>query len=641
MTGLVGFVCAGRRAPQAPAALRAMLALTRQHGTVDDEPFCDGVVCASRSCPAATPGDPQPVSSGAVHVWLDGELFAAPPPSSALASASASAAGERRSVATASREDGSPGLVDPAASARMLLDLYLSHRGRPESSRAPDWRFLRAIDGVFAAAIYDGEAGVVHLVEDRFGLANMFWTVVEGRLAWTSTLGAFVELPGFRPVVDQLAVDQFLGAGHPLGDRSLFEGVELVPVGSVVTFDVETSSIAPTRYWWWDDLPRPSARVDAREAADELGRLLRRAIEARARPGERVGVSLSGGLDSRALLAGLPERGAPIGTVTFGQPDSLEAVIARRAAHVKGARHVDVAITADNWLDGRPEAVWWTDGHFNLANLHGVESRDAFLTEMDIALDGYAGDFVLGGMYLNGVTDAARFDRAGAARWMRCDEALLGDTTVFEELGRNDFYYLENRSRRLNNPGTRFQQTYMTVRRPFMASEVVEFVYSLPDELRRRGRLYHRMLRRTFPTYYRTIPWQTTGIPIGWPRGSGRVARDVRDAMLRLIGGVLVPGSLTPRPIGYVDYDRWMTTASRPYIEGLAGDPEALYQRYASRDEALRLWRRALRGEGQVKDIGRYLTLEIWLRQVFRGEGRPAGGGARPSTTATAEGVIS
>ncbi|HMK91543.1 MAG TPA: asparagine synthase-related protein, partial [Thermoleophilia bacterium] len=522
MTGLIGFVCAGRRAPQAPAALRAMLALTHQRATADDEPFCDGVVCAARSYPVASPGgEAQSASAGDVHVWLDGELFAAPV---------RGGAGEP------------PRPVDPAASAQVLLDLYLSHRGRPGGSRGPDWRFLRAIDGVYAAAIYDAEARVVHLIEDRFGLANLFWTVVESGLAWTSTLGAFVELPGFAPVVDRLAVDQFIGAGHPLGDRSLFEGVELVPVGSVVSFDLETTSSITTRYWWWDDLPRPSARVDPREAADELGRVLRRAIEARARPGERVGVSLSGGLDSRALLAALPDRGAPIGTVTFGQPGCLDIAIARRTARLKGAGHVDVAITADNWLDGRPEAVWWTDGHYNLTNLHGVESRDAFLAAMDVVLDGYAGDFVLGGMYLNGVADPARFERAAAARWMRCDEALLGDTTAFEELGRNDFYYLENRARRLNNPGTRFQQTYMTVRRPFVANEVVEFVYSLPDELRRRGSLYHRMLRRTFPDYYRTIPWQTTGIPIGWPRGSGRVARHARAAMLRLTGGALVLG---------------------------------------------------------------------------------------------------
>ena len=629
MSGIVGFVCAGRRAP---AALRAMLALSRQVATAADEPFCDDVVCAARSYPAATRGEPQPVSAGDVHVWLDGEIIAAP--STVLGGAEGEAGAPGRRGHRFDRGGRSPAPVEPAASARVLLDLYLAHRGRPRGAQAPDWRFLRGVDGVYGAAIYDREARKVHLIEDRFGLANLFWTVVEGRLAWTSTLGAFVALPGFTPVVDQLAIGQFLQAGHPLGDRTLLEGVALVPVGTVVSFDLDTSAVVETRYWWWDDLPRPSGRVDLREAADELGRLLRRATELRARPGERVGVSLSGGLDSRALLAALPDRGAPIGTVTFGQPGCLDIAIARRAAQVKGARHVDVPITADNWLEGRPEAVWWTDGHYNLVNLHGVESRDAFLAEMDIVLEGYAGDFVLAGMYLNGVPDAARFERAHAARWMHCDESLLGDTSSFEALARNDFYFLENRARRLNNPGTRFQQTYMSVRRPFMANDVVEFAYSLPDDLRRRSRLYHTMLRRTFPAYYRTIPWQTTGIPIGWPRGSGRVARHLRNVSLKVTGGAPVLGTFTPRPVGYVDYARWMTTTSRASIEAVLTDPDALYRRHASPEQALELWRRVLGGEDKVKEVGRYLTLEIWLRQVFLGEGRPPDG-ERASTPLT------
>ena len=80
--------------------------------------------------------------------------------------------------------------------------------------------------------------------------------------------------------------------------------------------------------------------------------------------------------------------------------------------------------------------------------------------------------------------------------------------------------------------------------------------------------------------------------------------------------------------MGYVDYQKWMTAGpARGLIDGLLNDPAALYPEYVSRDAPLGLMQEMTAGADKSKERGRYLTLEIWLQQVFNGRYRPGDGG--------------
>ena len=51
--------------------------------------------------------------------------------------------------------------------------------------------------------------------------------------------------------------------------------------------------------------------------------------------------------------------------------------------------------------------------------------------------------------------------------------------------------------------------------------------------------------------------------------------------------------------------------------------PDALYPEYAAREKALAWWDQVLAGEDRSTEVGRVLTLEIWLQQVYAGRYRP------------------
>ena len=86
-------------------------------------------------------------------------------------------------------------------------------------------------------------------------------------------------------------------------------------------------------------------------------------------------------------------------------------------------------------------------------NMHGVEAADVYRRLWDVHLNGYGGDFVLGGMYMGDRSTWGRFDRELVARRMKCDLEFLGDLAPWDTLERSDYYLVENRARRMNNAG--------------------------------------------------------------------------------------------------------------------------------------------------------------------------------------------
>lgn len=569
MPGLVGWAGGGRRGCGGEVPLEAMADLLCHdpcHST--DEPFEDGLFGANRCHNGILQVLPQPHSREGRHLWLDGELY--------------------------NRDQ-----IDPRSSTdpQLLLGLYL-HDG---------FESLHRLDGLFAAVIYDHPARKVHLLGDRYGLRPLYWTEHEGRLAWASELKAFLRLPGFSPRIDRSALRAFLGMGYLHDNLTWFEGVRRLPAASVLTWDLEAGGASTRRYWWWDRVS-PLAEAKEDELAAELGSLFTAAVGRRCHPPRRVGLVLSGGLDSRAILAALPE--ADYSALTFGRPDSADNRIAGRAAGVKGVEHRFFDIDSSNWLHRRLDAVWWSDGMLDLMHMHGVEALRQIRSLFAIALNGAGGDGLAGGGHLfdaGGLAHHLEF-RLGFARGAH--PGLFSELeSYFSRLGSAHAFYVDHRMRSFSIygllPGTCQGLEY---RLPFMDNSFQELLYASPDHLKRRNRLYHRMLLHAFPRFYKALPWQATGAPITWPRWAARARRALRRS----------------RP-GCFDYPGWIRQdPGRSLFASILNHPAALYPEYIPRDRVQRAWSEHCAGEDRAAELCRYLTLEVFLQQVFAAKLRPS-----------------
>ena len=100
-----------------------------------------------------------------------------------------------------------------------------------------------------------------------------------------------------------------------------------------------TGATTLTRYWDMGQAPPVSPTISLDEAIEEGARLLTRATEDAMRGDWRIGVYLSGGLDSRAIAAMLAEQGCKLQTFTFGQPGCRDEHYARQIAAAIHAHH--------------------------------------------------------------------------------------------------------------------------------------------------------------------------------------------------------------------------------------------------------------------------------------------------------------
>lgn len=585
MTGLGGLARYDPRWPGAERALARMVQLERDHAGARDSADSQGGFSAIAVNGARQGSSPLAEEDG-VAVWLDGEVYA--------------------TEATCGGFE--PG---PRTAAVCVLRAFLRRDGRAAA--------LAALDGRYVAVVHDCRAGCVHLVTDRLGDRFLFWTVVGGALAWSTTLGGLLAVPSFVPRVDEQAVREFVQVGHMLGQRTWFAGVQLVPPGSVVSFDLTDGSVTTERYWWWDHIARVEDPPPLVEAADEAARLFTESVEARCVGATRLGVYLSGGLDSRAVAAAAAPRHLTA-ALSFGVRDCLDVQIAARVCRRLRVPHFIYELTPANWLAPRIPAIWRTGGMVNITHLHGVEALESAAGLFDTYLEGYGGDNFVRGDSLQSRNVLDRFDRRFVLAYTGCPAEWLDDLDEYESLGRSEYVHLENRVRRLWSAAAQTDEALLHPRRPFSANRMIEFVYSLPDRMRYRGRLYRAMLLRTYPDLYRDIPWAATGVPISWVRGSGRVYRYWRAVEKRLTGKSSAVGLDRRGPKDYADYPAWFRVdPARSFFERLVLSPDSLATQYVARDAVRRDWGEVQAGRGSAELVARYLTMEIWLRQVYGG----------------------
>ena len=584
MPGIAGFTIGKDLGKHPQECLRKMQELMTYHEYYrKDELFCDRSICATRTHINVVQTEPQPHVDEGVYVWLDGEFY---------------------NQSELARQYAVPVEGDPA----LLSALYRSEK---------DFAFLADIDGIYSAVIYDSHRKQVHLVTDRYGLRHLYWTVLGDSFSWFSETKALLALPDSTPKIDPVAVQQFFAIGQLLENRTWFKGVELVPSGTILTWDLNGKSLKSHRYWWWDQIRPISGHVDVNEVADELGRLFKEGMCARCQGDTSVGVFLSGGLDSRAVLAAIPEEKQPVVAVTFGREGCDDIKNAVMAAKVKGARHLIVSVPEGDWLNPRFPGIWRTDGMLSLQHMANAKEEALVREQFLVNIGGFAGDLILGGSFLRSRAMLDKCNREHAAHVLHCDPALLTDFGDYSDLPKLDFYMLNNRVRRFTYMGPKFALTILHERLPFHDNKLMEFAYSLPDALKFESRIYKRVLLRTFPDYYMTIPWQKTGYPISWPDPIVKALKLQRKIRRKLLG------TRTTDKREATDYAVWsrkepVSSVFASFLES----PAAYYPEFISRDRVVGELARHMEGENHIEMLCRYLTFEIWLRQVFEGHYR-------------------
>lgn len=182
------------------------------------------------------------------------------------------------------------GLPGPASDGALCLEAYLRWKDR----------FAEHLAGDFAFALWDNEQKRLLAVRDQLGIRPLFHARCGGSWLVSDSLEWLAARPDLDRRLDDIWIADFLATGHSLDpDRTVYAAVHRVPPGHCLLLTRDRQNLH--RYWHLE-VQRPLFLRDGREYGARFRALTETAIRDRLGEG-RLGISMSGGLDSTALAA--------------------------------------------------------------------------------------------------------------------------------------------------------------------------------------------------------------------------------------------------------------------------------------------------------------------------------------------------
>lgn len=211
-------------------------------------------------------------------------------------------------------------------------------------------RCPEALNGIFAFAIWDASARRLTLGRDRFGVKPLYYVETLDALYFASEAKALLAVAAVGAQVDRASADHYFTFGYVPGPRTMFRGVRKLEPGHVLTA-TPAGRVSRRRYWRLAYGAESAVPVPARleDAARELDARLEDAIRMELRSDVPLGIFLSGGVDSSAVVA-LASRLVPRPLETFSVfydegADFDERPFAAEVARRFGTRHRELGVT--------------------------------------------------------------------------------------------------------------------------------------------------------------------------------------------------------------------------------------------------------------------------------------------------------
>jgi asparagine synthase (glutamine-hydrolysing) len=224
---------------------------------------------------------------------------------------------------------------------------------------------LQRLNGIFALAIWDPRVGELTLARDRFGVKPLYYRIDDDGLTFASEVKAMIA-GGYRPDdIDSKALHRYLAYLWVPGPRTMFPGVKKLEPASCMIWRAGVVTVDE----YWRPQFEPDRGADPRELADELRERLLAAVRRQLRSDVPLGMFLSGGLDSTALLAlasCVSEAPPRCYTIAFRTEDAVleqsadDARFAALAAQTYGAELERIEVEP-KIVDLLPKVIWHLD----------------------------------------------------------------------------------------------------------------------------------------------------------------------------------------------------------------------------------------------------------------------------------------
>jgi asparagine synthase (glutamine-hydrolysing) len=375
-----------------------------------------------------------------------------------------------------------------ACQAQYLADMY---------ERDPN--FLSSLNGMFHGLIADRARGIISLFNDRYGMHRLCYHESPDCFYFASEAKAILAVCPELRVVDHRSVGEFVACSCVLENRTIFQDIHVLPAASNWTFrnghcESKSSYFAP-KEWEAQELLSEEAYYE------ELRSTLLRRLPHYFSGSQRLGIAITGGLDTRVILACHPPSPGSLPSYTFGSMfrDSQDVRIGRKIARMLKQPHSVIEVGNKflqdfaNYADQTVDLTEGTVDVYRASDLY-VSARVREIAPAKI-VGTYGSEIVCQMAMFKPMQPAAGLFHQGFLAQVQAAaetyQALRNQHPVtFAAFSQSPWYH---------HGILAIEQSQLTVRSPFMDNEFVRAVYRAPVGSVSRGDVRLRLIADQSP----------------------------------------------------------------------------------------------------------------------------------------------
>jgi len=432
-----------------------------------------------------------------------------------------------------------------------------------------------------------------------------------------------------------------------LGDKTFLKDINVLPPASILIYDFQDLSIEE----YWDYNFKPDYAKSEDEFVDELVKKFKYSVRRRMEePNYKYGVSLSGGLDSRVIVAAMEkDKRRNVLSFSFGPLDCDEVKIAKKVSDKANTKFKAIEISPETIINNADKEAFYTDGLDYIGVSYLPPVLRTIKDEVDVVFDGFAFDMILGGSFLDkqilnadkdGIFDLIyskltffskeelnklfRNEYYEIIKYLPIESFKKEFYSINEDLFPNfsDKFVLRNHVRRRTLGGHVLMRVITENTVPTLDNDLIDLINTIPPELRYSHTIYRKFLSKISPELA-IIPYDKTMVSANAPPTLWKIGKYFqlaknhgKEAISKLSRGKIV----IPKKSSYVDFNEWFKTNEnwKKYFRDLLLTEESVSKIYLDQNYVKKLIEDNEKGKSDnALKIMFIASFELFLRDIY------------------------
>lgn len=362
-----------------------------------------------------------------------------------------------------------------------------------------DIDFLQDLNGWFSGFLVDLQANKMVLFNDRYGMQKIFYHETKDAFYFASEAKALLTIyPALREL-DMQGLAELLSCTCVLENRTLFKNIYLLPVASAWTFNQDLNT--EKSLYFTPDIWEKQPWLEKNFFYERLQETFKKILLRYFRANQKIGISLTGGVDTRMIMAyaDLPTGKYPCYTFGGMYRDCYDVKLAKKIAIECHQTHQTLPVDYNflsNFSRYASSTIYITDGYLDVSGASEIYVNKLARDIAPIRMTGNFGGEVLRSIrHLNATPPMQNLFHHDFNQYTQRVKNTL-DKYDKEPLS----FILFNDSPWHNNNRLVSEQSQLTLRTPYMDNDLVALMYRMQCDIRNDKEMSLRLIRDGKPS---------------------------------------------------------------------------------------------------------------------------------------------